>query len=138
MKRLLLVPLLIGTLQAQNFETFLADSLQKSPLLQTTKLSLAQAEQKAKLTTRYKNPTLSLEASNFSPDIGDSEIGYSAVLSQPLRLWGVSQNREDLAQAQIKEVSQSVKLRRATFVKDLSSLYSEYKRAVGLEHLAKD
>ncbi|MDF1883181.1 TolC family protein [Sulfurimonas sp. SAG-AH-194-C21] len=138
MKKLLLVPLLIGTLQAQNFEAFLAESLQKSPLLQTNALSLKQAEQKATLTTRYKNPTLSLEVSNFSLDAGGSEAGYSAGLTQPIRLWGVSGAREELASAQVLQTKASVKLSRATFVRTLSSLYAKYKKAVGAESLANE
>lgn len=138
MKRLLFIPLLVGTLQAQNFEQFLADSLQKSPLLKSNALSLEQAEEKASLTTRYKNPTLSLEASNFSSDIGDSDIGYRAAIAQPIRLWGVSGSREDLAQAQKEQTQASVKLSRANFVVQLSSLYAVYKRAILAESLAKE
>ncbi|PHQ56687.1 MAG: hypothetical protein COA30_03920 [Sulfurimonas sp.] len=138
MKKLFLIPLLIGTLQAQNFEAFLAESVQKSPLLQTNALSLEQAQQKATLTTRYKNPTLTLQVSNFSLDTGNSEVGYSAGISQPIRLWGVSGDREDLAKAQTSQVKAGVKLSRANFVKQLSSLYAKYKRAVGSEYLAKE
>ena len=138
MRRLLFIPLLVGTLQAQNFESFLQESLQKSPLLQTNALRLKQATQNAELTTRYKNPTLSVEASNFSPDLGNSEAGFRAALSQPLRLWGVSGAREDLAAAQTQETQADVKLSRASFVSRLSSLYSAYKRAVGAEALAKE
>ncbi|MDF1876305.1 TolC family protein [Sulfurimonas sp. SAG-AH-194-L11] len=138
MKKLFLVPLLIGTLQAQNFEAFLAESVQKSPLLKTNVLSLEQAQEKATLTTRYKNPTLSLQVSNFSLDTGNSEVGYSAGISQPIRLWGVSGAREDLAKAQTSQVKAGVKLSRANFVKKLSSLYAKYKRAVGAESLAKE
>ena len=138
MKKLLILPLLVATLQAQNFEQFLLDSLEKSPLLKTNALSIQQADQNAELTTRYANPTLSIEASNFSPDIGDSEIGYRAALSQPIRLWGVSGSREDLANAQKEQTQASVKLSRANFITQLSSLYAEYKRSVLAEALATE
>ena len=138
MKRLLLIPLLIGVLQAQTFEQFLSDSLQKSPLLKTNALTLEQAEQNADLTTRYKNPTLSLEVSNFSLDVGGEKTGYSAGISQPIRLWGVSDARENVTTAQKQEVEASVKLSRAAFIKKLSSLYAQYKNAVGAEALAKE
>lgn len=136
MKILFLFFLLIFTLQAQNFEAFLEESVQKSPLLQTNVLSLEQAQEKASLTTRYKNPTLSLKLSNFSPDIGDNQAGYSAGLTQPIRLWGVSGAREDLAKAQTSQVKAGVKLSRAGFVKNLSSLYANYKKSVSAESLA--
>ena len=138
MKILFLVPLLIGTLQAQTFENFLTDSLEKSPLLKTNALSLEQVAQKSELTTRYKNPTLSLEVSNFDLATGGNEAGYAAGISQPIRLWGVSGAREDLAQAQTQEVQASVKLSRASFVRGLSSLYSNYKNALKAESLAKE
>jgi len=138
MKILFLIPLLLGTLQAQSFESFLSDSLKKSPLLQTNVLSLEEAQEKASLTTRYKNPTLSLELSNFSPDIGDNEAGYSAGLTQPIRLWGVSGAREDLADAQTSQVKADVKLSRAGFVKNLSFLYANYKKSVSAESLAEE
>ncbi|SFV53746.1 Heavy metal RND efflux outer membrane protein, CzcC family [hydrothermal vent metagenome] len=130
--------LLVAPLQAQSFEQFLAESLQKSPLLKSNALSLKQADQKANLTTRYKNPTLSLEASNFSPDIGDSAIGYRAAISQPIRLWGISSSREGLAQAQKEQTQASVKLSRANFVLQLSSLYAEYKRSILAQQLAQE
>ncbi len=138
MKILFLVPLFIGTLQAQTFENFLADSLEKSPLLKTNALSLEQVAQKSELTTRYKNPTLSLEVSNFDLSTGGNEAGYAAGISQPIRLWGVSGSREELAQAQTQEVQASVKLSRASFVRGLSSLYSSYKNALKAESLAKE
>ncbi|MDF1879666.1 TolC family protein, partial [Sulfurimonas sp. SAG-AH-194-C20] len=96
------------------------------------------AQQKATLTTRYKNPTLSLEVSDFSLDAGGNEAGFSAGISQPIRLWGVSGNREALADAQTEFVKASTKLSRASFVKELSSLYANYKKTVGAEALAKE
>jgi len=138
MKILFLVSLFLGLLQAETFEEFLEDSLQKSPLLKTNILSLEQAEQKASLSMRYKNPTLSLEVSNFALDIGGEKAGYSAGISQPIRLWGVSKAREGLADAQTGEVAAGVKLNRASFVRKLSGLYAEYKRAIGSEKLATE
>ncbi len=139
MTKLLILPLLVVSLQAESFEQFLADSLEKSPLLKTNALSLKQADEKANLTTRYKNPTLSLEASNFSPDVlGNDALGYRAAIAQPIRLWGVSSSREALAEAQKEQTSASVKLSRANFILQLSTLYAEYKRAVLAEALAQE
>ncbi len=137
-QNILLSSLLCASLYGVDFETFLADSLEKSPLLKTNALSLKQAEQNAELTTRYANPTLSLGASNFSPDVGDSEIGYRAGISQPIRLWGVSGSLETLANAQKEQTQASVKLSRANFILQLSSLYAEYKRAVLAQALASE
>ena len=137
-KNILLSTLLCSFLGAQDFETFLKNAIQNSPYLKANQLGIAQANENAKLITRYKNPTLALEASNFSPDIGDSEAGYRVALTQPIRLWGVSDAREDLATAQKSEAQSLVKLSHADFVRKLSLLYSKYKSTLSAESLAKE
>ncbi len=137
-QNILLSSLLCASLHAVDFETFLADSLEKSPLLKTNALSLKQAEQNAELTTRYENPTFSLEASNFSPDVGNSVLGYRAAIAQPIRLWGISGSRKAFAKAQKEQTKASVKLSRANFITQLSSLYAKYKRSVLAEELAQE
>ena len=137
-KNILLSTLLCSFLGAQDFETFLKNAIQNSPYLKANQLGIAQANENASITTRYKNPTLALEASNFSPDIGDSEAGYRVALTQPIRLWGVSDAREDLATAQKSEAQSLVKLSRADFVRKLSLLYSKYKSTLSAESLAKE
>ena len=138
LKNILLSTLLCSFLGAQDFETFLKNAIQNSPYLKANQLGIAQANENANLTIRYKNPTLALEASNFSPDIGDSEAGYRVSLTQPIRLWGVSDAREDLATAQKSEAQSLVKLSRADFVRKLSLLYSKYKSTLSAESLAKE
>ena len=138
MKKLLLIPLLLGTLQAQNFEQFLAEALQKSPLLQRNALSEEQVKYQSELSTRYKNPTLSLEVSNFDLANGESEVGFGGGISQPIRLWGVSGDRASLAEAQTQEVKSSNMLTRAAFVRELSAAYAQYKNALSAERLAKE
>ncbi len=136
MKKLLILPFLLASLQAQNFESFLSDSLEKSPRLQINALTLKQAQQKAELTTRYENPTLSLELSGFNPDAGESDLGYRGAIAQPLRLWGVGSSREALAEAQTNEASASVKLTRANFIQNIASLYASYKYSKDAQKLA--
>ena len=136
MKKLLILPFLLASLQAQDFESFLAESLAKSPRLQTNALTLKQAQQRAELTTRYENPTLSVELSDFNPDLGDNELGYRGAISQPLRLWGVGSSREALAEAQKSEAHASVKLSRASFIQKIASLYAFYKNRQNAQELA--
>ena len=138
MKKLLILPFLLAGLQAQDFESFLAESLKKSPRLQINILRLKQTQYQAELTTRYKNPTLSLELSNFSPNVGESDVGYRGAIAQPLRLWGVGSSREALAVAQTNEASASVKLTRANFIQKIASLYASYKYAKNAQELAKE
>ena len=138
MKRLWIIPLLIVGLQADNFDVFLEKALKNSPYLQANALTLERADQEAALLRRYKNPTLSLEASEFSPDTSKSEGGYRAALSQPLRLWGVGDDRESLARATKQESSEFFKLKRAGFIQKLSLLYIDYMQAVALEDLSRE
>ena len=138
MKYILLIPMFVVLLQAQDFETFLADSLQRSPLLQSDTLSLKQADENMQISTRYKNPTISLEVSSFNSDYGSSDVGYRASLSQPIRLWGISDAKENLAKAQKQETLSQVRVKHAVFIKQITSLYSQYKRAVDATALAKE
>jgi len=137
-KHILLSSLVCASLSAQSFEIFLQNALQNSPYLQANNLNKEQAQEFSSLTTRYKNPTLELEASNFSPDLGESEIGYRFALRQPIRLWGVSANREDFAAAKEEQSLSLVRLKRAEFVREISLVFSEYKSALSAEVLAKE
>ncbi|ADN08082.1 TolC family protein [Sulfurimonas autotrophica] len=138
MKRLLLVPFIVWNLQAQDYEGLLKDAMQTSPYLKANALEVKRADEQSSLIQRYKNPTLSLEASQFSPDIGKSKAGYRAALSQPIRLWGVGDDRANLAVATKEEAQGLVTLKRAEFVKVFSLLYNEYITQTALFHLAKE
>lgn len=137
MKILFIIPLLVSLSQAKNFDIFLEDALKNSPYLQANSLSIDMAKEQASITTRYKNPYLELEHSNFSEDAGGEGLGYRIGLTQPLRLWGVSDNRDDLANAQKNEADSFVKLNRANFIKRLSLLFVKYKKTQEAKKLAQ-
>ncbi len=111
---------------AQSFNTFLDKALKNSPYLQANALVLQRSAQEAKLLQRYKNPTLSLEFSDFRPDSGNSDTGYRMAVTQPLRLWGIADDKKALADASMEESKEYVSLQRAAFVKKLSLLYIDY------------
>ncbi len=95
------------------------------------------AQAVSKITTRYKNPTLGLEASQFSQNgVSSNKSGYRVELTQPLRLWGVGDDRENLAQSQQQSAQTSVSLSRAAFIRNLSLRFVAYKRLVTLKDLA--
>jgi len=126
-KKSILVSLgLCAILSAQDFDTFLQEALHNSPYLKANALEIERAKSESSLIQRYKNPTLSLEASEFSPDIGKNEAGYRAAFSQPLRLWGVSDDREKLGEATQNQAKSLVSLKHAEFVKTLALLYIQY------------
>jgi len=138
-KKSIFVSLTLCTiLSAQSFDIFLQEALQNSPYLKANMLEIKHADEQANLLQRYKNPTLSLEASRFSPDVGKSEAGYKAALTQPIRLWGVGNDRAHLATATKEEAQGLVTLKRAEFVKVFSLLYNKYITQTALFHLAED
>jgi len=138
MKVLLIVSLLISLSQAKNFDDFLQEAIKKSPYLKANSLIIDKAKQKASITTRYKNPSLELEASNFAEDKGGRDAGgYRIGLAQPLRLWGISDARDTLANRQKDEAKSYVKLNRANFIKKLSLLFVSYKKTDEAKKLAE-
>ncbi len=140
MKKLWIIPLFVTlSLSAQDFESFKEEALLKSPYLQANKMALTQAQQESTITTRYKNPSLGLEASQFSQDgIASTQSGFRVEVTQPLRLWGIGNTREELANAQILNAQQSITLNKAAFIRDLSYRYLLYKRLTNLQTLTQE
>ncbi len=138
MKKIWFIPLLTTlTLCAQDFESFKEDALQNSPYLQANSLKVQNAQAVSKITTRYKNPTLGFEASQFSQNgVSSNKSGFRVEFTQPLRLWGVGDDRENLAQSQQQSAKTSVSLSRAAFIRKLSLRFVAYKRLVTLKDLA--
>jgi len=118
--------LITASLFSQNFEQFLDNAIKNSPYLQASNLNLEQAKESGDALSRYANPTLELELSNFTPYVGDSNIGYRASYSQPLRLWGVGNDKEVLSLAMTQTASSSYKHKRANFIKNISLLFTDY------------
>ncbi len=126
MKQLLMLALLSATLSAESFEAFLQIAVEKSPFLKASHLQIEQSTQEGSALTRYENPNLELEASYFNPDVGDGDIGYRAAYAQPIRLWGVGDNREDLADANVALAKANYTQTRAAFERDISLQYTAY------------
>lgn len=137
MKKILFIVCIVGVLQAENFELFLKNAIQNSPYLKANQLNIKQANEQSSITTRYKNPSLELEVSNFAVNNLGNKSGYRSTITQPIRLWGVSRDREVLASAQITQTKSFVELSQAKFVLQLSLFYSNYKNALKAESLAK-
>ena len=127
MKKILLTFILLTAgLYAESFEKFLDYAVQQNAYLKSSALSIDQADEEGKILTRYKNPSLGLEVSQFSPDIGSSENGYSASYTQPVRLWGVGDDKKHLAGAIKSSATTLFAQKKAKFIRDISLLYTEY------------
>ena len=127
MKKLLLSILLAaGCVAAEGFESFLNRAVEHSPYLKASHFRIAQSSQAGEVLKRYQNPDLLLEASYFDPDRSESEFGYRAGISQPLRLWGVSNANDTLARANTRLEKSNHTQIRAAFIRDISLQYTEY------------
>lgn len=111
---------------AKDFEHFLESAIEKSPFLKASTLVVEQVTQEGSTLTRYENPNLELEASYFDPAAGDGEIGYRAAYAQPVRLWGIGNNKENLASANVALAKADYTQAKAAFVRDISLQYTNY------------
>jgi len=136
-KNILISGLLCTLLSAESFDTFLQRAIQNSPYLESSALSVKQVKERGSAISRYKNPTLELEYSDFNPDAGSSDDGYRVNFSQPIRLWGVGDDRDTLANNTIKNADASYARAKAIFVRDISIAYTNYTNKKSLVKLGK-
>jgi len=123
---------------AKEFDIFLQEVLKTSPYINSSMLSIEQAKKEGDILNRYKNPSLELELSRFSPDIGSSKGGGRASISQPLRLWGIAGAKERLADAMSESAKSTYAQKRATFIKNISLLYVDYAKGEKFLRLAQE
>ena len=138
MKLLLILVLLNSIVYAENFEHFLERAVENSPLLRASYLQIEQSSEEGSALTRYENPNLEVEASYFNPDAADGDFGYRAAYSQPVRLWGVSDNKENLARANVDLAKANYSEAKASFIRDISLQYTSYAQNDLLQGLAQE
>jgi len=136
-KNILISGLLCTLLSAESFDTFLQRAIQNSPYLESSALSVKQAKERGSTISRYENPTLELEYSDFNSDTGSSDDGYRVNISQPVRLWGIGDDRDKLANNTIKSADASYARAKAIFVRDISIAYTNYTNKKSLVKLGK-
>ncbi len=130
-KKLSIIVLISSSLYSQSFSEFLNNALQNSPYLKSSNLSILQAKEEGSALMRYENPSLDLEYFKFNPDNEVSDNGYSISFTQPIRLWGVSSDKNNLASSLTKKALSNHSLTHAQFIHEISlayTLYSEQKR----------
>jgi len=129
LKNIIISLLLCTFLSAESFDEFLQKAIQNSPYLESSALAVKQTKEEGDVITRYENPTLELEYSSFSPDIGSSDDGYRVSYSQPVRLWSVGDDKRAVVNANIKSANASFAEKRAIFIRDMSISYTLYSKA---------
>jgi len=139
MNRLLLSMLLVATAAfAENFEQFLDKAIKQSPYLKAVAFGVDQAKEEGGVLTRYKNPSLALEYSRFEPELGDEDNGYRVNVSQPIRLWGVGNDKERLAKATVESANANYAQKKASFTRDISLFYTQYSQQKMLVNLGNE
>jgi cobalt-zinc-cadmium efflux system outer membrane protein len=136
-KILVLSLLLIQLVNAQKFDDFLQKAVANSPLLQASSIQVDQAYSKGELLLRYKNPNIEMETSSFDTNLGESTQGYRVSVTQPLRLWGVSNDKKTYSNALVKSAKASRSLKKARFVRDMSLAYLNYIQSEKFLHLSQ-
>jgi len=67
-----------------------------------------------------------LEASSFKPSVGDSEFGSRIAITQPIRLWGVANDKKSYSNAQTQLLKSKQKQTRSIFIYNISIEYLHY------------
>lgn len=134
-KSILIIGLLYTVLSAKSFDTFLQKAIKNSSYLQSYSLGISQAKEEGLVLTRYKNPSLELEYSSFDADNRSRDNGYRTSYSQPIRLWGIGNNKADLSNDMQKSANSSYALKKALLIRDISmhfTMYSKQKMLLAL------
>lgn len=118
--------LLCSFLAAESFDTFLKGAVESSSYIKASSVQVEQKIKEADIANRYENPTLELELSKFDSDDGSSENGFRTSISQPLRLWGVSNDKSHLAQANIDLQKSTHSKTHADLIYNISLKYLDY------------
>ncbi len=137
MKKLLMLLFYSSFLFAQNFDEFLQQTLNNGVYLKSLQLDVDKSIIKGDILQRYENPTLELEYSKFSPDVGVKQNAKRVSISQSIRLWGVREDREDLAKILIQNEKLNLSLQKANYIYQLSSKFISYSKAKELFLLSK-
>lgn len=132
-KRLLGLALCSTISWAESFEAFVQQAVTQSPYLHASALKMDQARLEGNKLTRYDNPTIEAEVSKFS-----EQNGYRFGFNQPVRVWGVGEDKERIARSLSTNAKANIAVERSRFIKELSLLYVDYAQAQKNLNLAKE
>lgn len=125
-------------LMADSFNKFLNTALKESPYLKSTYLGKEQLRYEAFIATRYENPDLDISYAEFNPKNEVSDTGYGVSISQPIRFWSISKDKEKLSQKILHGAKNFYQLDKANFIKELSLLYTNYEFSENLKELTQE
>ena len=100
-KSMFITIVLCSILSASSFDEFLDLALRSNPNLKTSSIAIEQSTQEAKQLLNYENPSLEFEVSNFKPKVGESRYGSRIAIDQPVRLWGVGDDKKSFLESDL-------------------------------------
>ncbi len=133
MKKIIFSSLLFSvSLCADTYEQFLQNALVKSPYIRALSVDKDVAKEESFKLLRYENPSVGVDYSKYR-----SDDGYSVSVSQPIRLWGVNDDKELYSKVQEDRANIFFMHSYAQFIRDISLAYVKYAKLKMLVDLAK-
>lgn len=120
---------------ADDFNQFLNKAIEKSPYLQSSVIGVEQSKYRGSIEERYENPSFDVGYSIYKPELETNDNGYSISLSQPVKLWGVLDDKKRLSKAIIQNAKNEYTLDKSTFIRDISIYYTVYAEEKSLVNL---
>lgn len=118
---------------AETFDMFLTRVVEKNPYLNASALMMDNARLEGKKLKRYENPTVNIEGSRFQ-----TGNGYRMAFNQPVRVWGVGDDKDKIARSLSTNAKANVTMGRSSFIKEVSLLYTDYAQNTKLAELGNE
>jgi outer membrane protein TolC len=112
-----------SVLHAASFSEFLELAKSSNPELLNASVSVKQSYMDKQQQLNYENPTLNIGVSRFNPNEGKNDTGSYLSLAQPVRLFGVANDKEKYANSKIQVLKSKEQLSSAKFTYMVSLRY---------------
>ncbi len=113
-------------LSAMDFQSFKKELLASSKILQSNAMQESLAKNKNELLLLSQDPSLDFSLGRYNPQKGDDENGFSAGFSQSIRTSAYYDALKQKASASGASAKANKLYFKATFIKNIEELYTEY------------
>lgn len=114
-------------LNAEDFKYFLNKALEENPNLKSSEIEIEITKEKSSILTRFDNPTIDFNYANYElKEENKNDDGYGIGVTQKIVPWNVSNEKDGLAEATIKNEENLYNLNKQEFIKELSLKYTTY------------
>ena len=109
-----------------SYEAFKKETLKHTKILKAQEINAALAKVESARMLRPDNPSVQIDAARYRPDASRAGYGYSAMLSQPVRTPGFMRGVQAQSEANRALAQALTDKRRADFLKEFESYYTDY------------